>query len=183
MSSAFVPADILKQMFGCLFNTEIKLSWLWWGLSLAFAACLGYCASRRGFRACGCAFLPSKRNDACRRAQEKAPETQRVVGTSWLGSLLLLCRKRRGKDVGISKARHNFCCWIFGGICRLSQEGNRWKGNSVCCLLELSMPPWDMWVSPSQAGGGQSSSWRALGSVELLIKDPDFRSSFASKCF
>lgn len=74
MSSAFVPADILKQMFGCLFNTEIRLSWLWWGLSLAFAACLGYCASRRGFRACGCAFLPSKRNDACRRAQEKAPE-------------------------------------------------------------------------------------------------------------
>lgn len=27
MSSAFVPADILKQMFGCLFSVEIKLSW------------------------------------------------------------------------------------------------------------------------------------------------------------
>lgn len=140
MSSAFVPADILKQMFGCLFSMEIKLSWLWWGLSLAYAACLGHCASRRCFRPWRCAFLPSKRNDACRSAQEKVPETQRVVGTSWLSSLLLLCRKRRGKGVGISKARHNFCCWIFGGVSRLSQEGNRWKGNSLCCLLELSMP-------------------------------------------
>lgn len=42
MSSAFVLADIVKQMFGCLFSVEIKLSWLWWGLSPAcLPACLG----------------------------------------------------------------------------------------------------------------------------------------------
>lgn len=160
MSSAFVPADILKQLFGRLSNMEIKLSWLWWGLLLVDAACLGHCASRRGFRPWCCAFLPSNRNDACRSAQEKVPETQRVVGTLWLSSLLLLCRKRRGKCVGISKALHNFCCWIFGGISRLSQEGNRWKGNSLCCLLELSMPLWDVWGFPSSK---QEEGRAALG--------------------
>lgn len=142
MSSAFVPADILKQMFGCLFSVEIKLSWrggdcrlptqpVWGTVPAGDASDPGAVLS---FPARGMMPAEELRKRCLRpRGWREHPDS----------SLLLPRRKRKG--VGISKTRHNFCCWIFGGVSRLSQEGNRWKGNSLSCLLELSMPRWDMW--------------------------------------
>lgn len=146
MSSTFVPADIIKRMFGCLLNMEIKPSWRGEDRRLPMQPAPGTVpagdVSDLGRRA----FLPGEMHGACGGAQEGVAETRRVVGMPWLCSLLPPPRKTGGKGVGIPKARRDFCCWTFGGVCRRSQEGKRLEENSLSCLLDPSMPLRDMWA-------------------------------------
>lgn len=76
MLSTFVSAVIIKQMFGCLLNTEIKLSWR--GEDCC-CFCLGPVPVADASDLSHHAFLPSKMHSACGGAWERVAETRRMM--------------------------------------------------------------------------------------------------------
>lgn len=182
MSSAFVPADIIKQMFGCLFSMEIKLSWLWRGLSMPTQPAWATVPA-------GDASDPATLSSPARGMMPAEVLRKMYLRPRWWwehpGSAPSCCFAGKEEEKvwgflrqGITSAAGSLVA--FPGCPRRETGG---KGTAFVAFLSCPCLCGTCGFSLSQARGGQSSSWGALGSVELLIKATDFRGSFASKCY
>lgn len=176
MSSAFVLADILKQMFGCLFSGEIKLSWLWWGL---LPVCLGTVPAGHASDPGAVLSFPAR---GMMPAQVLRKRCLRPRG--WWehpGSAPSCCFAGKEEEKvwgflrqGITSAAGSLLA--FPGCPRRETGG---KGTAFVASLSYPCLYGTCGCSLSQ---GRRRAEQFLSSVEFLIKATDFRGSFRQFC-